>query len=299
MVEITEVRIKLMSSKSDKLRAFCSITLDDSFVIRDVNVIEGTRGPFVAMPSRKLMERCQRCGEKNHCRAKFCNECGVRVLAPNRDREVLDRLKMHADIAHPIHQSCRELLQSRVLEEYLRELEKAKDPAYSPCELEVLDEDFLLYETGVSVEDVLEEREKLQDGWSPTDASGARKVSLGPATPRSDAFRPFSGHRRDRRDDPGRPKGTARPLGPRAGGGERMAPREVVPENRAGANREVSDSRMPRSQSRLEPLPEGKSLRDVASLGPLKAEEPPMKDRLPRGGAANEPEDDFGAGLLS
>ena len=61
-MEITEVRIKLTSANNDKLRAFCSITLDNDFVIRDLKVIEGAKGPFVAMPSRKLTERCPRCG---------------------------------------------------------------------------------------------------------------------------------------------------------------------------------------------------------------------------------------------
>ena len=82
-----------------------------------------------------------------------------------------------------------------------------------------------------------------------------------------------------------------------AEGGE-LPPGRLFPKIVRELNREAGDPRVPRSQSRPEPLPEGKSLRDVASLGPLKAEEPPLKDRLP-GGAANEPEDNFGAGLLS
>ena len=49
-MEVTEVRIKLMEESSERLKAFCSITLDDSFVIRDLKIIEGTTGPFVAMP---------------------------------------------------------------------------------------------------------------------------------------------------------------------------------------------------------------------------------------------------------
>jgi len=56
-VEITEVRIKLMednSGSNERLQAFCSITFDDMFVIRDLKIIEGAKGFFVAMPSRKL-----------------------------------------------------------------------------------------------------------------------------------------------------------------------------------------------------------------------------------------------------
>ena len=53
-MEITEIRIKLMDDPNDRLQAFCSITFDGSFVVRDLKIIQGTRGSFVAMPSRKL-----------------------------------------------------------------------------------------------------------------------------------------------------------------------------------------------------------------------------------------------------
>lgn len=143
-MEITEVRIKLIAGKNDKLRAFCSITIDNDFVIRDLKVIEGTRGPFVAMPSRKLMERCRSCKGKNHSRAKFCNECGKRLPARNGrgDRAV----KFHADIAHPINSGCREFLQRRVLDFYAEELERARQPGYRPDDLEVFDEEGLVEE---------------------------------------------------------------------------------------------------------------------------------------------------------
>ena len=72
-MEITEVRVKLMGNSEDRLQAFCSITFDDCFVVRDLKVIEGTHGPFVAMPSRKLTFHCKKCGFKNHLRSSFCN----------------------------------------------------------------------------------------------------------------------------------------------------------------------------------------------------------------------------------
>jgi stage V sporulation protein G len=134
-VEITEVRIKLIAQRSDKLRAFCSVTFDNSFVIRDLKIIEGGKGAFVAMPSRKLTDRCARCGTKNHLRAKFCNECGNR-LAPDRaptDRD--GRSKLHADIAHPISAAAREAMQKRILTAYGEELERAKLPGYKPVEI--------------------------------------------------------------------------------------------------------------------------------------------------------------------
>ena len=61
-MEISEVRIKLMEKTDDRLRAFCSITFEQCFVIRDLKIIDGASGPFVAMPSRKLTVHCPRCG---------------------------------------------------------------------------------------------------------------------------------------------------------------------------------------------------------------------------------------------
>ena len=78
-MEITEVRIKLMEDTDDRLQAFCSITLDDCFVVRDLKIIEGSNGPFVAMPSRKLTCHCGACGSKNHLRSNFCNQCGQKL----------------------------------------------------------------------------------------------------------------------------------------------------------------------------------------------------------------------------
>ena len=78
-MEITEVRIKLMEDPGERLQAFCSITFDNSFVVRDLKIIEGANGPFVAMPSRKLTARCPQCHCKNHLRASFCNQCGLRL----------------------------------------------------------------------------------------------------------------------------------------------------------------------------------------------------------------------------
>ena len=130
-VEITEVRIKLMEDSEDRLRAFCSITIDHCFVVRDLKIIEGSSGPFVAMPSRKLTARCHRCGHKNYLRTTFCNHCGVRLRAEQviRDDEG-NSSKLYADIAHPINQACRDLIQKAVLDEYKLELERDKQPGY-------------------------------------------------------------------------------------------------------------------------------------------------------------------------
>jgi len=129
-VEITEVRIKLMEDSEDRLRAFCSITLDGCFVVRDLKIIEGSQGPFVAMPSRKLTGRCHRCSHKNHLRSHYCNQCGTRLRESRESRDDEGQGKLYADVAHPINQACRDLIQARVVEEYTLELERAKQPGY-------------------------------------------------------------------------------------------------------------------------------------------------------------------------
>lgn len=129
-VEITEVRIKLMETSEDRLRAFCSITFDGCFVVRDLKIIEGTQGPFVAMPSRKLTNRCARCGNKNAMRSNYCNNCGVRLRDNREARDDDTPNKLYADVAHPINQACRDLIQQHVVAEYLLELDRAKLPGY-------------------------------------------------------------------------------------------------------------------------------------------------------------------------
>ncbi|RCS47628.1 stage V sporulation protein G [Bremerella cremea] len=129
-MKITEVRIKLMEDSSDRLRGFCSITFDDAFVIRDLKIIEGANGPFVAMPSRKLTGHCPSCGCKNHLRASYCNQCGMKLKQPQVERGSDQRAKLYADIAHPINSECREQIQTRVIAEYHNEIEEAKRPGY-------------------------------------------------------------------------------------------------------------------------------------------------------------------------
>lgn len=87
-MEITDVRLRKIETEG-KLRAYVSVTFDDSFVVHDLRVIDGTKGMFVAMPSKRL---------------------------PNGD---------HKDIAHPINTEIREKIQNAVLDVYHRELEEA------------------------------------------------------------------------------------------------------------------------------------------------------------------------------
>lgn len=129
-MEITEVRIKLMEEAGDRLQGFCSITLDDCFVIRDLKIIEGPNGPFVAMPSRKLTARCPQCACKNNLRAAYCNQCGLRLKDDRAIRDENGRAKLYADIAHPINSQCREIIQQGVIHAYREELNKASLPGY-------------------------------------------------------------------------------------------------------------------------------------------------------------------------
>ncbi len=129
---ITEVRIKLMEdhNENERLQAFCSVTFDNAFVVRDLKIIEGTKGSFVAMPSRKLTDRCPHCSCKNHLRARYCNQCGGKLDEDRATRDADGRAKLHADIAHPINSGCREVIQSAVLKAYQEERERSKQPGY-------------------------------------------------------------------------------------------------------------------------------------------------------------------------
>ena len=140
-MEISEVRVKMVANKDDRLKAFCSMTLDNDFVVRDIKVIEGTGGLFVAMPSRKMSDHCNQCGGKNHLRAKFCNNCGG-SLPENRAKQVVKgRMKLHDDIAHPINAECRKRIQETIVAAFEEELSRSQEPGYKPVDLDVPDYD--------------------------------------------------------------------------------------------------------------------------------------------------------------
>ena len=129
-----------------RLRAFCSLTFDDTFVIRDVKLIEGDGGLFLAMPSRKLSDHCPGCGEKNHLRARFCNACGRRLDESRhlryRNGNGVPRLKLHADIAHPINAETRQRIERQVFDAYEREIERSQQPGYVAPNLDGEDFDY-------------------------------------------------------------------------------------------------------------------------------------------------------------
>jgi len=140
-MEITEVRVKLVQDNTERLKAFCSVTFDQEYVVRDLKIIEGANGLFVAMPSRKLTDRCPKCGAKNHLRARYCNECGTKLNENRAGRDPAGRTKLHADVAHPINAQCRERIQNAIVAAYNEEIERSKEPGYVPPNLDEDDYD--------------------------------------------------------------------------------------------------------------------------------------------------------------
>ena len=139
--QVTEVRVKLTDDPRNKLKAYCSVTIDDAFVVRDLKIIEGNKGPFVAMPSRKLADHCSRCNHKNHLRAAFCNQCGTKLDSERAPKDVRGRARLHADLAHPINSSTRIELHKAVVRAYAEEVEAARSAGaqYRPKTFDDLD----------------------------------------------------------------------------------------------------------------------------------------------------------------
>ena len=119
-MEITEIRIYPQETgNDDKLKAFVTITIDEAFVIRDLKIIEGKKGLFVAMPSAKITFSCPSCHRKNPLRNRFCGNCGVNLEDVSEQiRDV--RQEDHRDIAHPINNKTRDYLHNKVMEAYYK-----------------------------------------------------------------------------------------------------------------------------------------------------------------------------------
>lgn len=138
-MEITDVRIKLVRNSSERLKAFCTITFDSEFVVRDIKIVEGMHGLFVAMPSRKVTVACPGCRHKNHLRSRFCEDCGERLPAQPPPQSDEGRTKLYTDVAHPITQAFREKLQTRVIDAFGAAIEEVE--ADRPAEQPVVDAD--------------------------------------------------------------------------------------------------------------------------------------------------------------
>jgi stage V sporulation protein G len=89
-MNITEVRVRLVSKEDSKLKAVASMTIDGCFVVHDIKVISGSEGMFISMPSRKTPE-----GE-------------------------------YKDIVHPLNTETREAISKLILEAYEKELNNNK-----------------------------------------------------------------------------------------------------------------------------------------------------------------------------
>ncbi|MGE0267988.1 MAG: septation protein SpoVG family protein [Candidatus Omnitrophota bacterium] len=125
-MEITEIRVFPKEGQDKKLKAYTTVTFDNAFVVRNIKIIQGSSGLFIAMPSRKMKLSCLKCGFKNEVGSKFCNQCGISLHSQGQgvvQEDSSDAKSDHRDIAHPITQQFREYLQTQILEAYKKEAE--------------------------------------------------------------------------------------------------------------------------------------------------------------------------------
>jgi stage V sporulation protein G len=133
IMEITEVKIFLKDSPDKKLKAYATVTFDNAFVVRNIKVIQGTNGVFIAMPSRRIKQPCSKCNFKNELRSKFCNQCGAQLpvfAQVNTHEASVSAQSEHKDIAHPITQLFRDYLQKTILDAYEQEVKKGPGGAH-------------------------------------------------------------------------------------------------------------------------------------------------------------------------
>ena len=124
-MEISEIRVFLKEGQDKKLKAYTTVTFDNVFVVRNIKVIQGASGLFIAMPSRKLKSPCPKCSFKNEVGSKFCNQCGGNLPEHHVDDHTMrDAKAEHRDIAHPVTQQFRSYLQNAILEAYDKEIQK-------------------------------------------------------------------------------------------------------------------------------------------------------------------------------
>ncbi len=122
-MEITEVRVSLREREKSRLKAFTTVTFDNCFVVRDIKVIDGSKGLFVAMPSKKIRVPCYQCSFRNEIGNKYCSQCGAKleIIPEPRVGDENMRQEEHRDIAHPITMEFRKYIQTKVLEAYEKE----------------------------------------------------------------------------------------------------------------------------------------------------------------------------------
>jgi stage V sporulation protein G len=130
-MKVTGVRVKLASSPENlRLRAHCSVTFDDVFLVHDIRIVDGPQGLFLAMPSRRLEDGCTYCGCRNHLLARFCNKCGKEFNPKKHPTRIDGKDRYYFDVAHPIESSFRKEVQDVVLREYNRVIEEGEDEGF-------------------------------------------------------------------------------------------------------------------------------------------------------------------------
>ena len=87
-MQVTGVKVFTVAKDDERLKAFATIIFDDCFIVRDLKIIDGTEGLFVAMPSKKRKDG------------------------------------QYKDVAHPLNNDMREIIESAVLVEYKEEVER-------------------------------------------------------------------------------------------------------------------------------------------------------------------------------
>ena len=97
-----------------------------------------TEASFCHFCGQKLNEAavCPHCSEKLVAGTKFCGSCGTKLQEDRVKPDAHGRIKLHADIAHPINASCRRNIQETIIKAFHEELERSKQPDYKPVELD-------------------------------------------------------------------------------------------------------------------------------------------------------------------
>jgi stage V sporulation protein G len=119
-MEVTEVKVSLVNGGNSKLKAFANITFDREFVVRDLKIIQGQSGLFVAMPGTQVRVSCPRCGRRNPIRDRFCGNCGSQMPSQDHRGSREAAREDHRDVAHPITAAARAKIAGAVIEEYER-----------------------------------------------------------------------------------------------------------------------------------------------------------------------------------
>ena len=127
-MELTDVRVSPVNE--EKLKAFVNITIDDCFIVRDLKIINGKNGLFVSMPSRRRKDGTFR------------------------------------DIAHPLNNETREMMEQRILSEYEKTLSEVETAVSEDTESEVetiISEDTEIKSTDNAPEEVVTDSEEIEE----------------------------------------------------------------------------------------------------------------------------------------